>query len=117
MSAELKTLDCEAMVRLCASLAADVWDEKRLSAHIAEVSNKVIPNQEQTLAQAVANLLGFEATDGSYTVTEYLDSIGWFHGWTHMRLVETMRAWLVEHHPERDEHDYAAARRAPRRTA
>lgn len=120
MSADLQAEDYDAIVRVLQGLVADVWDEQSLSVHIRQAC--VIPSGKQFILSEtqvervmlfLANMLGLE-TDGSYTPVEYLDSLGWFHGMTHQRFIEMMRAWLREHHPEADSHDYARARRSPR---
>jgi hypothetical protein len=107
-------------------LAADVWDEFPLTQHIHHVAQcsmtltiaptPPVEQAEQRLTAVLAELLGFDTMDGSYTAKEYLDSTGWFHGWSHLRYIETFRIFLQDNAPERDGHDYAKARRPPART-
>lgn len=111
MNTELRHADYEAIVRVIQRMAGDVWDEQTIPYWVRTVCAGTV--QTERVMLALANLNGYEAADETYTPDTYLDSMGWFHGWTHQRFIESLRAWLQEHHPDRDQHDYARARRTP----
>lgn len=109
MSNALTNDDYDRIITLVGLLAEDVWDEHPISVLIRSACTSESQTERVTLS--LANAYGFAETDGSYATDEYLDSLGWFHGMTHQRFIETLRTVLRENHPSTAEHDYGAARR------
>jgi hypothetical protein len=100
------------VLAVLANVAIDVWDTWRITEHVLVV----VPEEARPeVLRVIAEHFGMaEHDDGSYTPETFLDSVHWFQGETHYRIIDGLRDLAADLDPERDEQVYGKARQRKR---
>ena len=103
------------LLRVIATLAADVWDSETLVQHV----NRATVGRHEMVAGALMRLIAeqFDYSsingDGSYTPARFLEHLHTVMGYSHLMLLKDLRDLASEVDPHAEERTYGLARRSP----